>query len=51
VAANDHDGTTIVAHGAHPVAEQAWRVSEVGLEDLVLAYLSRGRSDGSETTQ
>jgi ABC-2 type transport system ATP-binding protein len=52
VAANDQNtGTTIVAHGAYPVAEPAWRVSEVGLEDLVLAYLSRGRSNGSETTR
>lgn len=34
--------TTMVVRTAHPVLDPAWTVNELGLEDLVLAYLAQG---------
>ncbi len=33
--------TTVLVRAGHPIADPAWTVAPVGLEDLVLAYLSR----------
>jgi ABC-2 type transport system ATP-binding protein len=33
--------TTLLVRTSSPVLDPAWSVSEVGLEDLVLAYLSQ----------
>jgi ABC-2 type transport system ATP-binding protein len=35
--------STLVVRHDGPVLDPAWRVSDVGLEDLVLAYISRDR--------
>jgi ABC-2 type transport system ATP-binding protein len=44
--------TTLLVRTSSPVLDPAWTVSEVGLEDLVLAYMSqaarRGRRDHLE---
>jgi ABC-2 type transport system ATP-binding protein len=34
--------TTVLVRTSGPVLDPAWTVSEVGLEDLVLAYMSQG---------
>ncbi len=34
--------STLVVHSRQPVHDPAWTVEEVGLEDLVLAYMRRG---------
>jgi ABC-2 type transport system ATP-binding protein len=33
--------TTLLVRTSDPVLDPAWTVSEVGLEDLVLAYMSQ----------
>jgi ABC-2 type transport system ATP-binding protein len=38
--------TTLLVHTSGPVLDPAWTVSEVGLEDLVLAYMKRTRGSG-----
>ena len=42
--------TTMVVRTASPVLDPAWTVSELGLEDLVLAYLARGASTARSST-
>jgi ABC-2 type transport system ATP-binding protein len=42
--------TIVVAKASTPVIEPAWTVHEVNLEDLVLAYMSRATTPGSERT-
>jgi ABC-2 type transport system ATP-binding protein len=34
--------TTLLVRTSHPIMDPAWMVSQVGLEDLVLAYMSQG---------
>jgi hypothetical protein len=34
--------TARLGHTSHPVMDPAWMISQVGLEDLVLAYMSQG---------
>ena len=38
--------TTLLVRSAGPVLDPAWTVSEVGLEDLVLAYMSQAAAGG-----
>jgi ABC-2 type transport system ATP-binding protein len=40
---------TMVVRTTHPIADPAWRVGDLDVEDLVLAYLSRG-SRAARTT-
>jgi ABC-2 type transport system ATP-binding protein len=35
--------TTLLVRTSDPILDPAWTVSEVGLEDLVLAYMRQGR--------
>jgi ABC-2 type transport system ATP-binding protein len=52
VATSDHDTqSAVVVRAANPPTGPAWHVSEIGLEDLVLAYLTRGRTDAPEATR
>ena len=39
--------TTLLARTSGPVFDPAWTVSEVGLEDLVLAYMKQTASPGA----
>jgi ABC-2 type transport system ATP-binding protein len=39
--------TTLTVHTEAPIHDPAWVVSPVGLEDLVLAYMSRPADAGS----
>ncbi|MFF4879692.1 ATP-binding cassette domain-containing protein [Micromonospora sp. NPDC000668] len=49
VSANHGDArTTVVVRAENPLHDPAWTVSQVGLEDLVLAYLSQGRRTDTE---
>jgi ABC-2 type transport system ATP-binding protein len=43
--------TTLLVRTSGPVLDPAWTMSEVGLEDLVLAYMSRARDDGPASPQ
>jgi ABC-2 type transport system ATP-binding protein len=38
--------TTLLVHARGPVLDPAWTISEVGLEDLVLAYMSQAVASG-----
>jgi ABC-2 type transport system ATP-binding protein len=38
--------TTLLVHARGPVLDPAWTISEVGLEDLVLAYMSQAAAPG-----
>ena len=38
--------TTLLVRTSGPVLDPAWTVSEVGLEDLVLAYMSQAAGRG-----
>jgi ABC-2 type transport system ATP-binding protein len=38
--------STLLVHTSDPVLDPAWTVSEVGLEDLVLAYMSQAAGGG-----
>jgi ABC-2 type transport system ATP-binding protein len=40
----DRQSTLLVRTGA-PILDPAWTVSQIGLEDLVLAYMERARKD------
>jgi ABC-2 type transport system ATP-binding protein len=52
VATSDHDTqSTLVVRSCDPPSGPAWQVSEIGLEDLVLSYLTRGRTDAPEATR
>jgi len=38
--------TTLLVRASGPVLDPAWTISEVGLEDLVLAYMSQAAAPG-----
>jgi ABC-2 type transport system ATP-binding protein len=38
--------TTLLVRASGPVLDPAWTISEVGLEDLVLAYMSQAAASG-----
>ncbi len=38
--------TTLLVRASGPVLDPAWSISEVGLEDLVLAYMSQAAAAG-----
>ena len=42
--------STLLVRTSGPVLDPAWTVSEVGLEDLVLAYMSQAAGRGRATT-